>query len=115
MAERLKIESTDVLLVVDPQNDFCPGGALAVPRGDEVMPLINRLAQLFANVVVTQDWHPKGHTSFASMHPGKQPYEMIDVSYGPQVLWPDHCIQGTIGAEFHATLNLPQAGLIIRK
>jgi nicotinamidase/pyrazinamidase len=105
----------DVLIIVDVQNDFCPGGALEVPRGDEVVPVINRLAAKFRNVVLTQDWHPRGHSSFASSHPGKRPFETIAVSYGPQVLWPDHCVQATQGAEFHPSLQVPHAGLIVRK
>ncbi len=105
----------DVLLVVDVQNDFCPGGALAVPRGDEVVPVINSLAGKFRHVVLTQDWHPRGHLSFASSHPGKKPFETIAAAYGPQVLWPDHCVQMTTGAEFHPALCIPQAGLVIRK
>jgi nicotinamidase/pyrazinamidase len=105
----------DVLLVVDVQKDFCPGGRLAVPRGDEVVPIVNRIAAKFSNVVLTQDWHPPGHLSFASSHPGKQPYQTIDVAYGPQVLWPDHCVQGTPGAEFRADLQIPHAALVIRK
>jgi len=106
---------TDLLLVVDVQNDFCPGGALAVPRGDEVVPLINRLAEKFPHVALTQDWHPAGHLSFASSHPGRQPFETITVVYGPQILWPDHCVQGTAGAEFHDGLDLPRAELVVRK
>jgi nicotinamidase/pyrazinamidase len=105
----------DVLIVVDLQNDFCPGGALAVPRGDEVLPIINRLAAQFRNVVLTQDWHPRGHLSFASSHSGKRPFETISVSYGVQVLWPDHCVQSTPGAEFHNALDIPHAGLVLRK
>ena len=105
----------DLLLVVDPQNDFCPGGALAVPEGDEIMPRINRLAERFNHVVVTQDWHPAGHGSFASSHSGKAPFETVEMAYGTQVLWPDHCVQGTPGAAFHRDLALPQAELIIRK
>jgi nicotinamidase/pyrazinamidase len=97
------------------QNDFMPGGALAVPKGDEVVPLINRLAAGFANVVLTQDWHPRDHVSFASAHPGKKPFETIRLAYGDQVLWPPHCVQGTPGAELHAGLKLPQAQLVIRK
>jgi nicotinamidase/pyrazinamidase len=107
--------SDEVLLVVDPQNDFCPGGALAVPHGDEVMPLINRLAADFAHVVVTQDWHPPGHASFASTYPDRRPYDTIDLQYGPQILWPDHCVQDTGGAQFHRGLHVPRAELIIRK
>jgi nicotinamidase/pyrazinamidase len=105
----------DVLLAVDVQNDFCPNGALAVPQGDRVAPVINRLGQRFPHVVLTQDWHPRGHESFASSHPGKQPFEVITVSYGPQVLWPDHCVQGSRGAEFRADLDIPRAELVLRK
>jgi nicotinamidase/pyrazinamidase len=105
----------DLLLVVDIQNDFCPGGALAVPRGDEIVPLVDRLAGRFAHVVLTQDWHPKGHLSFASSHPGKQPYETVEVAYGSQVLWPDHCVQGTRGAAFREDLAIPHAELVLRK
>ena len=105
----------DVLLVVDIQNDFCPGGALAVPRGDEVVPLINQLARRFAHVVLTQDWHPPGHQSFASAHLGRKPYDTITVSYGPQILWPDHCVQGTTGAEFREDLQITHAELALRK
>jgi len=115
MAERMTTGDRDVLVVVDVQNDFCPGGALAVPLGDEVVPLIGRLAEQFRNVVLTQDWHPRGHLSFASVHPGKRAYETIAVAYGPQVLWPDHCVQATPGAEFHKSLNIPHAGLVLRK
>lgn len=107
--------STDCLVVVDVQNDFCPGGALAVPRGAEIVPLVNRLAARFAQVVLTQDWHPAGHASFASSHPGRKPFETIRLSYGNQVLWPDHCIQGTQGAALHAGLDIPHAQLVIRK
>jgi len=105
----------DVLIVVDVQNDFCPGGALAVPRGDEVVPAINRLAEKFRHVVLTQDWHPRRHLSFASTHPGKRPFETVAMSYGPQVLWPDHCVQETPGAAFHKDLHIPHAGLVLRK
>lgn len=105
----------EVLVVVDVQRDFCPGGALAVPEGDAVVPLINRLAGDFAHVVLTQDWHPPGHSSFASAHPGKRPFETIEAPYGPQTLWPDHCVQGTTGAEFHPRLAVPCAELILRK
>lgn len=103
------------LIVVDVQNDFCPGGALAVPKGDEVVPVVNRLAARFENVVLTQDWHPRGHASFASSHPGKKPFETIDLRYGRQVLWPDHCVQGTRGAAFHDKLETAKAQLVIRK
>ena len=103
------------LVVVDLQNDFMPGGALAVPRGDEVVPLVNRLAARFDNIVLTQDWHPRGHVSFASSHPGKKPFETMELPYGTQVLWPDHCVQGTSGAAVHSDLNLTKAQLVIRK
>ena len=109
------ITERDVLIVTDPQRDFCPGGALAVPEGDSIMPLVNRLARRFAHVVVTQDWHPPGHMSFASAHPGHKPFETIEVDYGAQTLWPDHCVQGTAGAAFHPALDIPHAELVIRK
>jgi len=111
----MKSNDRDVLLIVDVQNDFCPGGALAVPQGDEIAPLVNRIAAGFAHVVLTQDWHPPGHSSFASAHSGKQPFETIELSYGSQVLWPDHCVQGTTGAEFHPALDVPHAELVLRK
>jgi nicotinamidase/pyrazinamidase len=103
------------LIVVDVQNSFLPGGSLAVPNGDVVIAPINRLAGSFRNVVLTQDWHPAGHISFASSHAGKQPFERIDLPYGPQILWPDHCVQGSEGAALHADLDIPHAQLIIRK
>jgi len=106
--------ATDVLIIVDVQNDFCPGGALGVPGGDEVVPVINRLARALPHML-TQDWHVPGHLSFASSHIGKVPFETIEVSYGPQVLWPDHCIQGTSGSEFHPALETARAELIVRK
>ena len=109
------LDDREVLIVTDPQRDFCPGGALAVPQGDAIMPLVNRLARNFAHVVVTQDWHPPGHMSFASAHPGRKPFETIEVDYGPQTLWPDHCVQGTAGAAFHPALDIPHAELVIRK
>ena len=115
MSEHATINGSDVLIVVDVQNDFCPGGALAVPRGDEVVPIVNRLAARFRNVVLTQDWHPAAHFSFASTHPGKKPYDTIAASYGPQILWPDHCVQGSWGAEFHPALDIPHAALVLRK
>jgi nicotinamidase/pyrazinamidase len=115
MAGSIAIGATDVLIAVDVQNDFCPGGRLAVPKGDEVVAPINRLAAKFEHVVLTQDWHPAGHLSFASSHPGRQPFESIAVAYGPQVLWPDHCVQGTQGAAFHPALDIPHAALVIRK
>ena len=105
----------DVLLVVDVQNGFVPGGRLAVAGGDEVVPVINRLARAFEHVVLTQDWHTPGHVSFASSHPGTKPFESITLPYGPQVLWPDHCVQGTADAELHPALRIPHAELIIRK
>jgi nicotinamidase/pyrazinamidase len=104
-----------VLIVVDVQNGFMPGGGLPVPRGNEVAPVINRLGKLFSSVVITQDWHPAGHASFASSYTGKAPYDMMTMPYGPQVLWPDHCVQGTHDAALHKDLHLPQAQLIIRK
>lgn len=106
---------SDVLLVTDLQNDFCPGGALAVPEGDEIVPLVNRLAQRFEHVILTQDWHPRRHISFASSHPGTRPFDTIEVAYGTQTLWPDHCVQGTPGADLHPSLNVPHAELILRK
>ena len=106
---------TDALVVIDVQNDFCPGGALEVPNGDEVVAPINGLMELFRHVLLTQDWHPIDHISFASMHEGRNPFELIQVDYGPQVLWPNHCVQGTSGAEFHAGLNVDSAELVIRK
>jgi nicotinamidase/pyrazinamidase len=112
---RIAIGNTDVLIAVDLQNDFCPGGSLSVPRGHEVVPLINRLAKHFEHVVLTQDWHPADHLSFASAHLGKKPYETIVVDYGPQILWPDHCVQATRGAEFHKDLRVLHASLVLRK
>ncbi|HEV7320778.1 MAG TPA: bifunctional nicotinamidase/pyrazinamidase [Ensifer sp.] len=103
------------LIVVDVQNDFCPGGALAVEGGDEIVPMINGLIGRFEHVVLTQDWHPARHSSFASSHPGKAPFEMIAMPYGAQTLWPDHCVQGSTGAEFHPALEWTRAELVIRK
>lgn len=103
------------LIAVDIQNDFCPGGALAVPDGDRVIPVINRLAEKFDHMILTQDWHPADHISFASSYPDKNPYETIEVSYGEQVLWPDHCVQNTRGAEFHPDLRTEKVEVIIRK
>jgi nicotinamidase/pyrazinamidase len=111
----LEIKADDALVVTDVQYDFLPGGSLAVAGGDEIVPLINTLAKKFTNVILTQDWHPADHTSFASQHPGKSPFETIELPYGTQVLWPDHCVQGTKGAEFSAELNIPHAQLVIRK
>jgi nicotinamidase/pyrazinamidase len=107
--------SSDVLIVIDVQNDFCPGGALAVADGDQVIEVIHRVAPRFEHIALTQDWHPPGHRSFASAHPGKQPFESIELEYGTQTLWPDHCVQGTGGAEMHPALSLPRAELILRK
>jgi eukaryotic-like serine/threonine-protein kinase len=104
-----------VLLVVDIQNDFCPEGALAVPQGEQVVPIVNKLSRRFAHVILTQDWHCEDHLSFASSHPGKKPREHIELSYGPQILWPDHCVQGTSGASFHPELDVANCELIIRK
>jgi nicotinamidase/pyrazinamidase len=105
----------DALVVIDVQNDFCPGGALAVAEGDRIVPVVNRIAGNFAHVVLTQDWHPRGHRSFASAHPGRNPFETIDLDYGAQTLWPDHCVQGTVGAAFHGGLEVGRAELILRK
>jgi len=115
MADRIPLSDRDVLVAVDVQNDFCPGGRLAVPRGDEVVPAINRLCERFRHVVLTQDWHPPGHLSFASSHPGRKPFETIEAPYGRQELWPDHCVQDTPGAEFRRDLVVPHAALIVRK
>lgn len=107
--------ASDALVVVDVQNDFLPGGALAVAHGDEIVPLVNEIAARFAVVVLTQDWHPAGHASFASSHPGKQPFQKMRLPYGEQVLWPDHCVQGSSGAAFAAALDIPHAQVVIRK
>jgi nicotinamidase/pyrazinamidase len=111
----IQITQQDVLLIVDVQNDFCAGGALAVAHGDAVIPVIHRIAPRFEHIVLTQDWHPPGHHSFASAHAGKLPFERVNASYGEQTLWPDHCIQGTRGAEFHPALQLTRAELVLRK
>ncbi len=103
------------LVIIDVQNDFCPGGALAVADGDAVVPVINRLQAYYSLKVITQDWHPAGHTSFASNHPDAEPFSMIEMPYGPQVLWPTHCVQGTNGAAFHKDLQTGDAAVIIRK
>ncbi|MCX5580697.1 bifunctional nicotinamidase/pyrazinamidase [Kaistia terrae] len=108
-------ESNSVLIVTDIQNDFLPGGALAVSDGDAIIPLVNELARSFQNVVITQDWHPAGHISFASSHAGRNPFETIGLRYGPQVLWPDHCIQGSAGAALASGLDIPHAQMILRK
>ena len=105
----------DLLLVVDPQNDFCPQGALAVPEGDRIFEPVNRMLPRFDNIGATQDWHPPGHSSFASSYSGRQAYDTLELDYGTQVLWPDHCVQGTPGAEFHPAADLTRAQVIIRK
>lgn len=107
--------SEQALIVIDLQNDFCPGGALAVEGGDEIVPLVNDLIRNFDHVIMTQDWHPAGHSSFASSHAGKQAFQSIDMPYGPQTLWPDHCIQGSIGSDFHPGLAWAKTELVIRK
>lgn len=111
----MAVRHTEMLIVVDVQNDFCPGGALAVPDGDAVVPVINRIAGRFAHRILTQDWHPAEHSSFAIAHPGKAPFESVDMPYGPQVLWPVHCVQGGTGAAFHPGLALDGAEMVIRK
>jgi nicotinamidase/pyrazinamidase len=112
---KIKPDATAALVVVDVQNCFLPGGSLAVAKGEEVIPVINRIAKGFQNVVLTQDWHTPGHISFASAHPGKKPFESIDLPYGKQILWPDHCVQGTDGAAIHKDIDIPHAQLVIRK
>jgi len=114
-ADKIKPGPSSALIVVDVQNCFLPGGSLAVKDGDQVIPVINRIAKEFANVVMTQDWHTAHHISFASTHDGKKPFEVIKLAYGNQVLWPDHCVQGTDGASIAKDINIPQASLIIRK
>lgn len=114
-APRIGDDPNAVLVAVDLQLDFLPGGNLAVPGGHEVVPMANRVATAFRNVVLTQDWHPPGHISFASTHPGKAPFEIIDLPYGPQILWPDHCVQGTSGARFSEHLSIPHAQMVVRK
>jgi nicotinamidase/pyrazinamidase len=112
----MEIDMPDqALIVIDLQNDFCPGGALAVAGGDDIVPLVNEIARYFAHVILTQDWHPRHHSSFASSHPGKSPFETIQMPYGEQTLWPDHCIQGSGGAAFHPNFDRAKAELIIRK
>jgi nicotinamidase/pyrazinamidase len=115
MPEPITPGAQDMLIVVDVQNDFCPGGSLAVPQGDEVVPLINRLARRFPHMLLTQDWHPARHSSFAASHPGKQPFQTTQLAYGEQVLWPEHCVQGTSGAAFHGDLDITRAELVLRK
>ncbi|MDB5639474.1 MAG: Nicotinamidase/pyrazinamidase [Bradyrhizobium sp.] len=112
---QIQVSDNDLLLIIDVQNDFCPGGALAVSDGDAVVPVINRLGERFDHVAVTQDWHPSGHSSFAASHPGSAPFETISMPYGPQTLWPNHCVQGTAGAAFHPQLVTERAELVIRK
>jgi nicotinamidase/pyrazinamidase len=111
----IRPDDASALLVIDVQNGFLPGGSLAVKDGEQVVPVINRMAKAFFNVVITQDWHTAGHVSFASSHPGKNPFETIDLPYGKQVLWPDHCVQGTDSAALSKDLSIPHAGLVIRK
>lgn len=111
----IDVTANDVLLVVDVQNDFCPGGALAVAGGDQVIPVIHAIAPRFDHIILTQDWHSPHHKSFASAHEGKHPFEQVTTSYGAQTLWPDHCVQGTRGADFHPALNLDRAELVLRK
>ena len=114
-AMSIKPDDASALLVIDVQNCFLPGGSLAVKDGEQVVPVINKIAKAFTNVVMTQDWHTVGHVSFASAHPGKKPFETVDLPYGKQVLWPDHCVQGTDGAALSKDLSIPQAELVIRK
>ena len=114
-AASIQIDDASALLVIDVQNCFLPGGSLAVKDGEQVIAVINRIAKGFANVVMTQDWHTPGHISFASVHAGKKPFETVDLAYGKQVLWPDHCVQGTDGAALSKDLSIPQAALVIRK
>lgn len=111
----MPIQASDLLLIVDVQNDFCPGGALAVEAGDEVVPIANRLSEAFGHIVLTQDWHPPGHSSFASSQSGKSPFETIELDYGTQTLWPDHCVRGTEGAAFHSDLDTTHAEMVVRK
>lgn len=115
MNSAIGIGEGDALLVIDVQNDFCPGGSLAVPEADGIVPTVNRLQSMFGKVILTQDWHPEGHKSFASAHEGKNPLETVEMPYGTQVLWPDHCVQGSEGARFHPDLEIDRASLILRK
>jgi nicotinamidase/pyrazinamidase len=112
---QIRVSDDNLLLIIDVQNDFCPGGALAVADGDAVVPVINRLSERFDHVAVTQDWHPRGHSSFATSHAGSAPVEIIVMPYGQQTMWPDHCVQGTAGAAFHPQLVTERAELVIRK
>jgi nicotinamidase/pyrazinamidase len=111
----MQITPSDVLIVTDIQNDFCPGGKLAVPDGDSIIGIIHKIAPKFEHIILTQDWHPANHSSFASNHTGRQPFDQIELNYGMQTLWPDHCVQGSNGAQFHPDLHLPRAELILRK
>ncbi|ASJ72529.1 bifunctional nicotinamidase/pyrazinamidase [Granulosicoccus antarcticus] len=113
--DNLEIQSNDCLLIIDVQNDFCAAGSLAVPDAEAILPFINHLSSQFGTVVLTQDWHPAGHSSFASQHAGKQPFEAIMLPYGEQTLWPDHCVQGSTGSAFHPELQTDSSQLIIRK
>lgn len=113
--DKYSMQKNSALIVVDVQNGFTPGGNLAVDHADEIIPQINQLAQYFDNIVLTQDWHPENHISFAQNHTAKQPYDSIELEYGTQVLWPAHCVQGTVDAELHPDLHMPSAQLIIRK
>ena len=115
MASKMPISASDVLLVIDIQNDFLTGGALAVPDGEAIVPLVNRLIKAFPQVVVTQDWHPEGHVSFASSHDGAKPFDVVQFPHGDQALWPDHCVQGAPGAALHEALDVDAACLILRK
>lgn len=115
MQDTIEIGASDALLIIDVQNDFCPGGSLAVAEAGGIIPAINQLQKRFGTVVLTQDWHPAGHKSFASSHAGKAPFETVELAYGTQVLWPDHCIAGSQGAAFHPALDTSQASMIIRK
>src|ERR1700761_907823 len=111
----IELTDRDVLLVIDVQNDFCDGGALPVPKGQEVVPVIHRIAADFRHVILTQDWHPRDHHSFASHHPGRAPFDTVETPHGAQTLWPDHCVQGSTGAEFYPHLLLDKVELILRK
>jgi nicotinamidase/pyrazinamidase len=115
METAIRIDDNDLLLIIDVQSDFCSGGKLAVADGDAVVPVINRIAQRFQHVALTQDWHPSNHSSFATSHPGSAPFDIVSMPYGKQTLWPDHCVQGTPGAAFHSQLETERAELVIRK
>lgn len=115
MTKKWSIVAGDILLVVDIQNDFCTNGSLPVPHGEDIISPVNRIAKCFEHVALTQDWHPRGHHSFASAHPGRKPYDTIPLRHGVQILWPDHCVQDTDGAGLHKDLHIPHAGLVLRK